>query len=254
MGCNCNKSSSAKFNPATDSGDLPELSLMKMKSMQPLARFEKEFPFYRSHIVAFKDKLFSSGKDEVDLKWLNQTFDTPAWNGQFLKGSKLYKLLKSLPGQEGESFSVNTLLLLGILWCQGDVSDKAQAFFEQLNPPGQNQDGLSANDKDWDKVFDRIVYMATYWTEKQAKELSSYESSQFPDEDLVNRAIKAMRLSEEEDKPELTGFILLLFGYESRMSKEEYDEAIILPKVNWVFSGEQIRDRFTGFTDLAFLD
>jgi len=74
------------------------------------------------------------------------------------------------------------------------------------------------------------------------------------DEDLTKRAVIACRLSEEEDKPELTGFIQLLFGTESKLSREDYEEHITRDECTWVFSPATIRHRMTPFFDQAFLE
>lgn len=60
----------------------------------------------------------------------------------------------------------NSIIALGLLWCEGSLKDKAEVVFKLLNPPGQQQDHISANDKEWDLVFDRIIYLATHWNEK----------------------------------------------------------------------------------------
>ena len=58
-----------------------------------------------------------------------------------------------------------------------------------------------------------------------------------------------MRLNEDEDDPELTGFIHLLFGYESKFTKEEYMERIANENIQWVFDSFTIRKRFSKFLD-----
>ena len=113
--------------------------------------------------------------------------------------------------------------MLAILMCAGDPSDKADAFFMLLNPPGQNQDSISANDKDWPEILDTLVYIATFWMQEQEKDwslrnLGMARAGVF-DEKTTKRAAKALRECEDESKPELIGFITLLFGYESRLSR-----------------------------------
>ena len=52
-----------------------------------------------------------------------------------------------------------------------------------------------------------------------------------------------MRTSEEEDIEHKTGFIMLLFGYETRMKKDDFIEELKQPKANWIFDSEQVRHR-----------
>ena len=113
--------------------------------------------------------------------------------------------------------------MLAILMCAGDPSDKADAFFMLLNPPGQNQDSISANDKDWPEILDTLVYIATFWMQEQEQDWSlriiGMARAGVFDEKTTKRAAKALRECEDESKPELIGFITLLFGYESRLTK-----------------------------------
>ena len=71
----------------------------------------------------------------------------------------------SLPGgdDEGERYSRLSLLLLGFLWCQCDNYNKAEIFYEFLNPPEENQcqHKMACNDKDWPKVFETLIIIAT---------------------------------------------------------------------------------------------
>lgn len=64
--------------------------------------------------------------------------------------------------------NIISLGILGILWCAGDIEDKADAFFQMINPPGQNQDSVSAQDKDWASVLGKTFYIASYWTHTKA--------------------------------------------------------------------------------------
>jgi len=47
MGCGCQKTTK-KYDPLLDSGDKPAINLASIKD--PLMKFEKSFPFYRTHI------------------------------------------------------------------------------------------------------------------------------------------------------------------------------------------------------------
>lgn len=221
------------------------------KITDPLIKLEKSYPFYRMHITTFLNKINSMGKDEIEIDLLGKMFDTPAWEGKFAQGQELHTLLMSLPESSEGTVKVGPLSLLALLWCRGEFKDKAEVLFQQLNPPGQNQDGISANDKDWDQVFDRLVYLASFWTQEQAKRspLVNDTIEEHYEETLTNRAIKAFRLSEEEDNVEHMGFIMRLFGYESRLSKEDYLHAICEVKCNFVFNASGIRENLSHFTN-----
>jgi len=55
------------------------------------------------------------------------------------------------------------------------------------------------------------------------------------------------RLSEEEDKTELTGFLMLLFGYEAKYTYAEFIEHVSQENCNWIFDPVSIRKRFEPF-------
>lgn len=72
-------------------------------------------------------------------------------------------------------------------------------------------------------------------------------------EDVVWRATKVMRESDDEQHEEHLGFIMQLFRYEAKLS---YDDFIheVTDKCKWLFTSHQLRERFEPFTDLEFLD
>ena len=70
------------------------------------------------------------------------------------------KLLMALPGSEPSEnnpldtlVNVDTFLVFSVLFCGNNLESKAEGLFMCLNPPNQAQDGISATDKDWAKVF-----------------------------------------------------------------------------------------------------
>jgi hypothetical protein len=158
----CKKSGS--FNPLTDSGDLPVASLIGVTD--PLIRLEKTCVLSRLHVNVFIERINSLGKEQADIPLLAATFNTPAWMGQFDKGTPFYNLITSLPDCSPESIDLGSLSLLALLWCKGECAEKAELLFQQLNPPGQSQASITASDKDWVTVFDRLVYIASYWTQE----------------------------------------------------------------------------------------
>ena len=74
------------------------------------------------------------------------------------------KLIKSIPGCEGDTVNVEILSVLGILWCGGTQLDKCESLFKLFNPPGQNSDSFAANDKEFPELFKNIIRFATIWT------------------------------------------------------------------------------------------
>jgi hypothetical protein len=75
----------------------------------------------------------------------------------------LTKLIKSLPGCEGDTVNTETLSILAILWCNGGDVDKAENFYKLIQPPGQNSTSFAANDKEFPSLFKNLVRIATIW-------------------------------------------------------------------------------------------
>ena len=55
-----------------------------------------------------------------------------------------------------------------------------------------------------------------------------------------------MRLSELDD-PDKMGFIMQVFGFDAKISKEDFLSLVSSHKCNWVFSPLKIRERIETF-------
>ena len=49
---------------------------------------------------------------------------------------ELNRLVSSLPGSERDSVDKISLMCLGLLWCSGEIEEKAEVLLEMINPPG----------------------------------------------------------------------------------------------------------------------
>ena len=55
----------------------------------------------------------------------------------------------------------NTILSLGLLWCQGPLLNKAELLFEQLNPPESlTKDMIKRKDANLEPFIDNILEMS----------------------------------------------------------------------------------------------
>ena len=63
-----------------------------------------------------------------------------------------------------------------------------------------------------------------------------------------------MRMSEEEADPKLSGFIQLVFGYESKLTKAEFIQKLMTKDCKWIFSGKEIRLRMEPFFQEGILE
>ena len=58
---------------------------------------------------------------------------------------------------------------MGLNWCTGNPSEKAEAFFLAINPPGQSQAGVAATDKEFPVVIDHLIEINTLWILQNCK-------------------------------------------------------------------------------------
>jgi hypothetical protein len=121
MGCNCSK------GPSSATKDAPPMNLQKISD--PFVKYEKSFPFYRMHIENFRSQIYSFGKDKIKIFELKNRFDGAMWRDQFEEGSELNQLLRALPGSVDDTIDINSILILGLLWCSGDYEEKGEALF-----------------------------------------------------------------------------------------------------------------------------
>jgi hypothetical protein len=112
MGCNCTK------GPSSASREAPQMNLTKITD--PFVKLEKSFPFYRMHLTNYTSQIYSFGKDSIKIFELKNRFEGAMWRDQFEEGSELNQLLRALPESEDDSININSLLILGLLWCGGD--------------------------------------------------------------------------------------------------------------------------------------
>ena len=205
MGCNC-----AKQEKILDGGDVPAVKLNMINDA--MERVEKSYPFYRMFVENFRQKVYSIEKEKFTIAELKGVLPGELWANELVSGSKTVDLLMTLPNSEANEddplesmLDRESVLFLAILWCSGSSKDKAQGLFQCLNPPGQSQVGITANDKEWDVVFDSICFIATLFTSnlglKDGLSVPEYE------EELTQRAIKGLRMSEVEEPVEHMGFI-----------------------------------------------
>jgi hypothetical protein len=66
---------------------------------------------------------------------------------------------------------VNKLLLLGLLYCQGDHKEKTHAFYDILQD--SFQDHISASDKELLWAYVLLLKLSSFWVHKWAKDIFS---------------------------------------------------------------------------------
>ena len=75
---------------------------------------------------------------------------------------------------------------------------------------------------------------------------------QYTDEDFSKRVVNAFINSEEEDDKAKTGFIMSLFGYESKIKKEPFEKSM-QNKNKWFFVSKDICNKMKPFNNELWL-
>ena len=108
-----------------------------------LETFELNLPFSRSLIKSYVDHVkkadsAAGGNGFVTLDTLAAEFTSPAWNDLKNENSILAKILLSSAfknakkGQSAGQIDADTMILYGVLLCQGNPADKAEVFYAVL--------------------------------------------------------------------------------------------------------------------------
>ena len=136
----------------------------------------------------------------ISITELAAALSTPAWAGKFGEGTDLNKLLESLPNSANGNVDRTSIMALGLLWCDGGVKDKCDVLAGIINPPGQADEKISANDKEMLALLDTIFLIASWWTEETAGWLNPGNSMKrfFADEEKTKRVVRAFIKNEDD--------------------------------------------------------
>jgi hypothetical protein len=78
----------------------------------------------------------------------------------------VYKLLTSLPDGESGLIDIYSMICIGLLWCDGDFSDRVMGLYTILRDP-REKNRVTGNSETWDIVFPRLIKIATIFTYEQ---------------------------------------------------------------------------------------
>ena len=135
---------------------------------KPEQIFEKNLPFFQTHISAFVKRVRAAAdaggnKSTVQIAELRKTFTTPAWKDLADDNSRISQIFKHkvLAAKDG-SIDVTNLIAFGILHCEGDWNYKTDALYDLLQEGGQAaHTHISAQDKDILPVLRKMMMLAT---------------------------------------------------------------------------------------------
>ena len=131
----------------------------------PLDRFANSTAFARTHLLAFRTKLKScQSNGKVSTLRMKANFTTEIW--QDALNSYLPRILDTLKftGASNHKYEYEQLLLLGILWCQGDDYLRAETILTLMSHESQRYGKIMKQDPDLVRLFDRILTLASTFT------------------------------------------------------------------------------------------
>lgn len=126
------------------------------------SKFEAMLPFKRLKVEVIESKLKAATGEEkhLTLEKMREVFANDAvWADLKNDDSVLVKILQSEQFQEDGKISRDALIVYAILLSVGNPKTKARVFYDVLQD--NNQEFISASDKDFDGTFSTLIDLAT---------------------------------------------------------------------------------------------
>jgi hypothetical protein len=149
--------------------------------------------------------------------------------------SVLSKVLKSKYFADSENegqVSRDALLIYGMLLSTGDAKLKARVLYDILQD--NNQEFISANDKDFNDTFNKILDLAT---------LFLYSHVRLVDDSATPRLDESQfeeKLNEELRNELSEAFLDDVFGPASKLLRKEWEDKVAKSQ-KWLFSSKETR-------------
>jgi hypothetical protein len=145
------------------SEDVP-LPAIDLTGLDGPSKFEAMLPFKRLKVEVVESKLKGATGDDkhLSLAKLREVFASDAaWADLKNDDSVLVKSLNSeyFKDEDNGDISRDALILYAVLLSVGDAKTKARVFYDVLQD--NNQEFISANDKDFGVSFGKLVDLAT---------------------------------------------------------------------------------------------
>lgn len=150
--------------------DLPAVNTI---GMDAYAKFEASLPFNRTLLAVMNEKIdeadeATEGEGVLSLQALRKALPTAAWAPLNDPSSPLSMVLLSehfkdaSKGTPADKVDVEIIKMYSLLHCVGTKMDKAKAFYGTLQEGGlEAHEQISAGDKDFEPVFDKLSALVT---------------------------------------------------------------------------------------------
>ena len=227
--------------------DLPAIDIGGIRDVY--ARFEASLPFNRTLVTVLLKKIDEAEKEcgdqgFVTLAALRTQLPTPSWKPLESPDSMLGKVLLSdsfkdaKQNQSPDQIDVTFLKCFALIHCSGKPIDKTNAFYEVLQEGGfERHTQISAGDKDFAPVFDKMCSFVTKDVFDLAKMTGSVENHVYTEDEMSQIAHKDVFEVIREEV-----WLEEVFGAQSRLENDIWVDKV--SKVaNWIFDAATIRKK-----------
>ena len=233
--------------------DLPAIDLEGISD--PFAKFEASLPFNRTLVTLMLQKLDEAEKEcgeegFVTLAALRRQLSTSAWQPLTDPNSTLSKTLLSAAfkdakkKQTAEQIDVNWLKVWALLHCSGKPIDKTRAFFCILQEGGfEKHDQISAGDKDFIPVFDKVCAFATADVFGFAHEAGMLATPLYS-ADEAKQLLDVCEILREDH------WLEQVYGANSRLQSDDWVQKVSTT-ANWIFNPSHMRHRLFELAQVA---
>ena len=144
--------------------------------------------------------------------------------------------------QSAGQIDFNFLKIFGLLHCAGTRSDKGKHLYALLQEGGLDRHkNISANDKDFKPVFEKMCSFATWELFTAARQISGINEI-YSENDKI-------KLQEQVEVLREDVFLEQIFGDESRLENNDFLKAI--SKHSWCFCSVNIRKKLFGLAGIG---
>jgi hypothetical protein len=178
----------------------------------------------------------------VTLETLRAEFTSPAWADLKNENSILSKILLSSAfknaqkGQSAGQIDSDTMILYGVLLCQGNPSDKAEIFYSVLQEGGKDaHDFITASDKDLDPVIQKLCDLVTKDAYLEFTKIAGLQQL-YTEEDLEKLSGDTISAFKEDV------YLDDVFGNFSRLEYSEWNKQSV-SKALYMFNTKTLRNK-----------
>jgi hypothetical protein len=102
----------------------PEIVKRFSAIQDKIVSFQERFPFHQVNIENYLQLVFSINQEKFSIEDLSNNLTDDMWDN-----FDVYKLLMNLPDHEEGLIDIYSMIVIGLLWCEGDVRQKILGLY-----------------------------------------------------------------------------------------------------------------------------